>query len=150
MLPEDAPSHSGQHAPAETEDYIIGTKLFVGNLNFRTTQAEVEDLFAEVGDVEEVFLPADRNTGRPRGFAFVTYADEDSAQEAIEKFDGYDLGGRPLRVNEATERPSRGPMGGGGGGGGFDDDFGGGGRPPKPQGRPKGSRRNMRAKKRSL
>ena len=145
MLPEGAPSHSGQHALAETEEYIIGTKLFVGNLNFKTTQSDVEDLFSEVGDIEEVFLPADRNTGRPRGFAFVTYADEDSARQAIEKFDGHDLGGRPLRVNEATERPSRGPMGGG-----FEDDGFGGGKPPKPQGRPKGSRRNMRAKKRSL
>jgi len=146
MLPEDGPHHLGQHAGSLTEESIIGTKLFVGNLNFKTTQGEVEDLFAEAGDIEEVFLPADRNTGRPRGFAFVTFADEDSARDAIQKFDGHDLGGRPLRVNEATERPSRGPMGGGGG---FDDNFGG-GKPPKPQGRPKGSRRNMRAKKRSL
>jgi RNA recognition motif-containing protein len=97
--------------------------------------------------VEEVFLPVERETGRPRGFAFVTFADEESAADAIEKFDGYDLGGRPLRVNEATERPPRQGFGGGpsfGGGGGGDA------RPRGGTGKPKGSRRNQRAKRRSL
>ena len=85
-------------------------------------------------------------TGRPRGFAFVEYSNEAGAAAAIEKFDGYELAGRQLRVHEAQERPRRPPPTGGPrpdwGGGGQ-----GGGRPP---GRPKGSRRNLRGKKRSL
>ena len=93
----------------------------------------------------EVFLPADRATGRPRGFAFVELSEESAAAEAIEKFDGHELGGRPLRVSAAEDRPRRGPM--------FSDD--GGGPPPGgPRGprksRPKGSRRNIRSRKRSL
>lgn len=123
----------------------MGSKLFVGNLDYNTTQREVEDLFSQVGPIREVFLPADRATGRPRGFAFVDYESEEDAQAAIEKFDGHDLSGRALRVNEAEARPPR-PVGGpsfsGGGGGG-----GGGSRFP---GKPKGSRRNLRAQKRSL
>lgn len=107
----------------------------------------MEALFSELGELEDVFLPMDRATGRPRGFAFVTYADPDAADEAMEKFDGYEFAGRPLRVNEASERPPRRPSAS------FDDqdDFFGGGRGGgKPPGKPKGSRRNMRAKKRSL
>lgn len=122
----------------------MGSKLFVGNLDYNTTQREVEDLFSQAGSIREVFLPADRTTGRPRGFAFVEYESEEDAQAAIKKFDGYEMGGRALRVNEAEARPPR-PMGGpsyGGGGGG-----GGGSRFP---GKPKGSRRNLRAQKRSL
>lgn len=127
----------------------IAFKLFVGNLNFKTTQSEIEDLFSEVGDVVEVIVPTERGTGRPRGFAFVEYEDGDAMAEAIEKFNGYELGGRELRVNEATERPPRRPSFGsddfgGGGFGGF-----GGGKPPRG-GKPKGSRRNLRGKKRSL
>lgn len=89
----------------------------------------------------------DRNTGKPRGFAFVEFSSPDEAAEAMEKFDGHELDGRQLRVNEAQERPRRPPMtsrhfsdGGGGGGGGY----------RAKQGRPKGSRRNLRGKKRSL
>ena len=140
---------------ARTEDRTISSKLFVGNLNFQTTQKEVEELFSKAGDIREVFLPVDRVTGRPRGFAFVQFVDSDDAAAAIEKFNGFELGGRPLRVNEATERPQRrppsfnsfddDPFGGDGGWGG-----GGGGGGKKSQGKPKGSRRNMRAKKRSL
>lgn len=123
----------------------MGSKLFVGNLDYNTTQREVEDLFSQAGSIREVFLPADRTTGRPRGFAFVDYESEEDAQAAIKKFDGYEMGGRALRVNEAEARPPRpmgGPSYGGGGGGG-----GGGSRFP---GKPKGSRRNLRAQKRSL
>lgn len=124
----------------------MSRKLFVGNLDFKTTQQELHDLFSDVGSIVEVFLPMDRATGRPRGFGFVEYESEDDAQKAIEKFDGHELSGRPLRVNAAEERaPSFGgrPGGFGGGGGrpGGGDKFG---------GKPKGSRRNMRAKKRSL
>ncbi|MFP6665531.1 MAG: RNA-binding protein [Deltaproteobacteria bacterium] len=95
----------------------------MGNLNFDTTKEELEEIFSELGQVVDCFLPKDRETGRPRGFAFVEYADSSSAGEAVEKFDGYELGGRNLRVNEADER-RRGPGGpggppGGGGGGGY-------------------------------
>ena len=123
---------------------VISAKLFVGNLNFNTTGAELEALFSEAGDVVEVILPADRATGRPRGFAFVEYADEAAAAAAIQRFDGHELGGRELRVNEAQDRPSRAPRmpfspGGGGG------------RPSgPPPSKPKGSRRNLRGRKRSL
>jgi RNA recognition motif-containing protein len=125
----------------------MGSKVFVGNLEFKTTQGEVEELFSQAGSVREVFLPADRATGRPRGFAFVEYESEEDAARAIEKFDGYELGGRALRVNQAEDRPGgrRGgpPFGGGPPGGGRGPDrFGG--------GKPKGSRRNVRARKRSL
>ena len=123
----------------------MSSKLFVGNLDFRTTQAEVEALFVQVGPIHEVFLPFDRVTSRPRGFAFVEYESESDAQQAIARFNGHELGGRQLRVNAAEARPAR--PGGGGGGGGFSPEA----RPPfGGAGRPKGSRRNLRAKKRSL
>ena len=121
------------------KENIIGAKLFVGNLNFDTTKEELEAVFSEVGQIVDCFLPKDRETGRPRGFAFVEYADPSSAGEAVTKFDGLELGGRNLRVNEADERrrgpgpggpPSgaRGPGGGyGGRGGGPGGGRGGGG-----------------------
>lgn len=126
----------------------MSNKLFVGNLDFATTQDDLMELFSQAGSVTEVFLPNDRATGRPRGFAFVEYADSDSATAAIERFDGHELNGRALRVNSAEERRPGGggpPFGGGGGGGGRP---GGGG--DRAKSRPKGSRRNARAKKRSL
>lgn len=105
----------------------------------------------------EVFLPTDRATGRPRGFAFVELAEEDQITAAIQKFDGFEVKGRTMRVSKAEERPPRvgrpsfqsyggGDGGGGGGGGGGGRGGGAGGRPS----RPKGSRRNLRGKKRSL
>lgn len=135
----------------------MGSKLFVGNLSFDTTKTALEQLFAEAGQIVDVFLPSDRATGRPRGFAFVEFSTPEEAAAAIERFDGYELNARALRVNEATEKPQGGPRGGGrpfeggggfGGGGGFE---GGGNRRPGPApARPKGSRRNVRARKRSL
>lgn len=116
--------------------------MFVGNLSYDTTQSEVESLFSEVGQVVGVFMPADRITGRPRGFAFVEFAEESAAAKAIERLDGYQLKGRSLRVNQAEERRPRSPA--------FADtgSFG------MPRGRGefkrKGSRRNIRARKRSL
>jgi cold-inducible RNA-binding protein len=111
-------------------------------LNFRTMQDEIHDLFSEVGEIREVFLPSDRQTGRPRGFAFVDFVDEASALAAIQRFDGYELGGRQLRVNAAEAQRPRQPRG-------FFD-----GSPPpmpfSPPGKSKGSRRNLRARKRSL
>ena len=95
----------------------MASKVFVGNLNFNTSREEVETLFSQVGKPRDVFMPNDRETGRPRGFAFVEFETDDEANNAIEKFNGYELGGRALRVNRAEERP-RGAGGGGGFGGG--------------------------------
>ena len=105
----------------------MGSKVFVGNLDYNTRREEVQNLFAQVGEIRDVFLPTDRETGRPRGFAFVEFANDEDAAKAIEKFNGYQLGGRALRVNAAEDRP-RGAGGGGGGGRGFGG--GGGGRGP--------------------
>jgi RNA recognition motif-containing protein len=102
-------------------------KIYVGNLPFTTTDAELRTLFSEHGTVESVSLPSDRETGRPRGFAFVEMSQADAAR-AIQSLNGKDLGGRPLRVNEAEDKPrSGGPRGGGGGGGGGGNYRGGGG-----------------------
>jgi RNA recognition motif-containing protein len=91
----------------------VSKRLYVGNLSFSTTEAELEELFAQHGNVESVKVITDRETGRSRGFAFVEM-DESAAGEAIRALDGRDMGGRKLRVNEAQERQ---PGGGGGGGG---------------------------------
>lgn len=123
----------------------IATKLYVGNLSFNTTEASVRELFAQVGEVVSVSLPTDRDSGRPRGFGFVELASEEAAAAAVQRLDGYSLDGRNLRVNAATERPS----GGAGAGGGFGRSFGANAMPPRPS-RPKGSRRNVRARKRSV
>ena len=84
------------------------SKVFVGNLSFDTTREELEALFAPLGEISDVFVPLDRDSGRPRGFAFVTYASGESATQAIQKLDGVELGGRNLRVNEATAERSGG------------------------------------------
>ena len=91
------------------------TTIYVGNLPFSATEDEVRSLFEKHGKVESVKLINDRETGRPRGFAFVDMSSSD-AQTAIAQMNGFNMGGRPLRVNEAQERP-RGPRPGGGGGG---------------------------------
>lgn len=104
----------------------MGTKLFVGNLSFNTTQSQLQDAFSQHGVVVEVALMLDRETGRSRGFAFVTMDTVESAQAAIQAMSGAQLDGRSLTVNEAKpkeERPRSGGYGGGGGGG-----YGGGGR----------------------
>lgn len=89
-------------------------KIYVGNLPFTTTDEELRTLFSQHGTVESVSLPTDRETGRPRGFAFVEMSQAD-ASRAIQSLNGKDLGGRPLRVNEAEDKPRA--RGGGGGGG---------------------------------
>ena len=132
----------------------MGTKVFVGNMSFDTTREELQELFAQAGEVTEVVVPTDRMSGRPRGFAFVSFASDEHAAAAIQTLDGKELGGRNLRVNEAsTERPMR-P---GGGGGRFQPPVRSRWRrwwwPPGGPGggnRPKGSRRNVRARKRSI
>ena len=127
----------------------MSRKIFVGNLNYETTQSQLTELLAEIGEIKDVYLPSDRVTGRPRGFAFVEFSSEEEAQEAIEKFNDFEFAGRKLRVNEAEDRPKRSfssPQRGGFQPSFGDDDSGN----FKPAGRPKGSRRGMRGKKRSL
>ena len=106
------------------------TKIYVGNLPFSATESEVRDLFAQHGTVESVALPSDRETGRPRGFGFVEMPQAD-AQRAMQALNGFNMGGRPLRVNEAQDRPRTGGgggrPGGGGGGGRSGGGYGGGG-----------------------
>jgi cold-inducible RNA-binding protein len=102
----------------------MNTKLFVGNLSFKTTENDLQDAFAAHGTVSEVNLMMDRMTGRPRGFAFVTMATEEEAQKAIEGMHGKSLDGRNLTVNIARPKEDRPPGGGGGGG---RRDYGGGG-----------------------
>ncbi len=103
-------------------------KIYVGNLPFSATESEIRDLFAQHGTVETVALPTDRETGRPRGFGFVEMPQAEAAK-AIEALNGFTMGGRQLRVNEAQDRPRTGGGGrpGGGGGGGFRGGGGGGG-----------------------
>ena len=102
----------------------MATKLYVGNLSFRTTSEELRDAFASVGTVESASVIEDRETGRSRGFAFVEMATPEEAAAAIEAFNGKDFGGRNLTVNEAKPRTDR---GGGGGRGGYGGGRGGGG-----------------------
>ena len=100
----------------------MGTKLYVGNLSFNTTENELQELFSQAGTVQEVTLMQDKFTGKSRGFAFVTMGSEEDAQNAISKFNGQTVEGRPLTVNEARPREPRPPGGGGGrgyGGGGY-------------------------------
>jgi RNA recognition motif-containing protein len=100
-------------------------KIYVGNLPFSASEADVRALFAQHGTVESVSLSTDRETGRPRGFGFVEMSQADAAR-AIQNLNGHDMGGRPLRVNEAQDKPR---SGGGGrqGGGGYRGNAGGGG-----------------------
>jgi len=94
----------------------MNTRLYVGNLSFNTTAEGVRAAFTQFGTVSDVHLVSDRETGRSRGFAFVTMGTTDEAAKAIEGMDGKTLDGRPLRVNEAEQRQ---PRAGGGGGGGY-------------------------------
>jgi|SRR5215211_7536603 len=96
----------------------MGTKLYVGNLSFNTTETDLQDLFAQAGPVQEVTLMQDKFTGKSRGFAFVTMTSDADAQKAISEFNGKTVEGRPLTVNEARPREARPPGGGGYGGGG--------------------------------
>ena len=91
--------------------------LFVGNMSFQTTEAELKSLFEAFGEVTRVQVMKDRDTGRARGFAFVEMANDEEAARAIAALNGKEVGGRALNVNEARPKPERsGPRGGGGGG----------------------------------
>lgn len=91
-------------------------KLYVGNLSFKASQEEIQELFENHGTVDEAAIIMDRETGRSRGFAFVTMPNSEEAQAAIDELDGFEFQGRPLRVNEARERSNDRPRSGGGGG----------------------------------
>jgi len=114
----------------------MGTKLFVGNLAYATTSADLESHFRQIGEITSAQVITDRESGRSRGFGFVEMASSEDAQRAIRELDGKELQGRTVNVSEARERSSREGGGGrgrgfgGGGGGGFGDrgGFGGGGR----------------------
>ena len=96
----------------------MGNKLFIGGLSWGTSDDDLNEVFGAFGAVTEAKVITDRDTGRSRGFGFVTFANGDEAQAAIAAMDGQDLGGRTVRVNEAQPRNSGGRGGGGGGGGG--------------------------------
>jgi cold-inducible RNA-binding protein len=93
----------------------MSTKLYVGNLAFTTSSEEIQNLFAQAGTVESVSLIEDRETGRSRGFGFVEMSTKEEGAAAISQFNGKDLGGRALTVNEAKPREDRGGGGGRGG-----------------------------------
>jgi len=144
----------------------ISSTIFVGNLPFETTEEELRVVLAEADPSVRVRLGMDRVTGKPRGFAFAEFSDAARAADAIRRFDAYELKGRRLRVNDADDKPPpRAPrpggyhapsaapaaFNGGGGGGGFDPGFGAGGFEQESSFKRKGgSRRGLRAKKRSL
>jgi len=122
----------------------LAVRLFVGNLAYSTTEADLRSYFGTVAPPSQVVLPVDRETGRPRGFAFVEFQDRGHAEAAIQKFNGQPFNGRPLAVSEARAREDRGPggprPGGGfggprpGGGGGFGGPRPGGFSGPRPGG----------------
>ena len=95
----------------------MSTKLYVGNLSFDTSVQDLETMFGESGTVQSASIIEDRDTGRSRGFAFVEMSTSEEAKAAITAFDGKEIDGRNLKVNEAKPRENR--TGGGGGGGGF-------------------------------
>jgi len=117
----------------------MGTRLYVGNLSYNVTEPELKDVFGENGrNVKEVKVVLDRDTGRPRGFAFVEMTTDAEAAQAIETLNGREIQGRPINVSEARERAPR----SGGGGGGFGG--GGGGRGGRDHGEGHGGRGGRR------
>jgi cold-inducible RNA-binding protein len=86
----------------------MNSKLYVGNMSFKTTEADLRDAFGQFGSVTDVYIANDRETGRPRGFAFVTFGTDTEAKLATEKMNGIDLDGRQLTVNEAKPKEEMG------------------------------------------
>jgi cold-inducible RNA-binding protein len=111
--------------------------IFVGNLDFAATESSIRTLFEAHGKVDRVSLVTDRDTGRPRGFAFVEMSDSAEADRAIAALNGTDLGGRTLNINEARPKGEGGGGRGAGGGGGFRREGGGGGGGPRQRREPR-------------
>src|SRR4029079_4428067 len=142
--PRGRPHRTSRFSPANREsgssdreqgENHMGTRLYVGNLSYNVTEQELREAFAEGGrNVVEVKVVLDRDTGRPRGFAFVEMGTEDDANTVISSLTGREIQGRPINVSEARAREPRsgggggGGYGGGGGGGGYGGGGGGGGR----------------------
>ena len=95
----------------------MSNKLFIGGLSWNTGDNELRDAFERFGNVEDAKVITDRDTGRSRGFGFVTFGSREEAQAAMQQMDGSDLDGRNIKVNEAQERQPRNDRSGGGGGG---------------------------------
>lgn len=112
-----------ESAVSRTVKHHMSNKLFVGNLSFNTTENDLNDAFSAFGTVTETNLMMDRETGRPRGFGFITMSSAQEAQKAIDALNGKEMDGRALTVNVAKPREERAPGGGGGG----RRDYGGGG-----------------------
>ena len=102
---------------SEAKGESMAKKIYVGNLSFQTTDADLKDMFSEVGQVESVQIITDRDTGRSKGFGFVEMSDDAAAAKAIERFNGKEVNGRALTVNEARPKD---PGSSGSGGGGRD------------------------------
>jgi RNA recognition motif-containing protein len=122
-MPCRGPKHYGfivNVVAAATQQGVgeMGKKLYVGNLAFEVTNKDLEELFAQAGICESVAVITDRATGQSRGFGFVEMGSNADAQKAIQQFDGHELKGRALKVNEARDREGGGGGGRGGGGGG--------------------------------
>src|ERR687894_1898425 len=115
----------GPALPPAYHEELVSVRLFIGNLPYAASEAELREHLSSVGEPSQIVLPVDRETGRPRGFAFVDYADRSVAEEAIRRFNQQPFKGRPLAVSEARPREDRPPgprpggYSGGGGGGGF-------------------------------
>lgn len=109
----------------------MGKKLFVGGLSWGTDDEGLRSAFAKFGNIDEAKVISDRETGRSRGFGFITFSSDSDAMSAMQEMDGKELDGRAIKVNEAQERPAGGGGGGGGrgrgGGGGYGGGGGGGG-----------------------
>jgi RNA recognition motif-containing protein len=108
-------AHPRRQLGSTSEERVMSRKLYVGNLPYETGEADLQQLFSEAGNVESVKVMRDMATGRARGFAFVEMSTDEEAQQAINKFNEYQLGGRGLTVNEARPKPERSGYGGGGG-----------------------------------
>jgi RNA recognition motif-containing protein len=115
MIRNPIPGTDWQRAQYAKIIINMNSKLYVGNLSFDTTEDALRTTFGQFGNVTDVYVANDRETGRPRGFAFVTFSTAEESKLAIEKMNGTDLDGRALTVNEARPKES---SGGGGGGGG--------------------------------
>jgi RNA recognition motif-containing protein len=118
-----------QFPPYANQENNMGKRLYIGNLSYGTTELDLRELFGQMGTVADAKIVMDRETGRPRGFAFVEMSTDAEALKAIESVNGRELGGRALNVSEAQERSGGGggARGGGGGGGGGRGGGGGGG-----------------------